>query len=145
MNQTISIDTIERLLEASPSRLVVMLYDEALKNLDTAVAAVERGDIETRCHAVNRAIEILCHMYATLDANQGGEIADKLAAVYRFVLSRLPRVNAANDAGPAREAIDLLTPMRQSWRELDERIEASLAAFQPVMPWPEAARTGMGA
>lgn len=145
MNQTISIATIERLLEASPSRLVVMLYDEALKNLELAIAAIERGDIETRCHAVNRAIEILCHMYATLDAHQGGEIADKLAAIYRFVLSRLSRINAANDAEPAREAIKLLAPMRKSWFELDERIEASLAAFPPITATHDAARAGMQA
>jgi flagellar protein FliS len=145
MNQTISIVTIERLLDASPSRLVVMLYDEALKNLEVAIAAIERDDIEARCHAVNRAIEILCHMYSTLDAQQGGEIANKLAAIYRFVLSRLPRVNAANDAEPAREAIGLLAPMRKSWCELDERIEASLAAFPPIMAIPGATDAAMGA
>ena len=145
MNQTISVATIERLLEASPSRLIVMLYDEMLKNLETAVDAIERGDIETRCDAVNRAIEILCHLFLTLDTQQGGEIADKLAAIYRFVLARLPRVNTANDAAPAREAILLLAPVRASWRELDERIEASLAASESLMSRPGAAVAAMGA
>ena len=113
MNKTISIDTIERLLDASPSRLVVMLYDEILKNLEVAIDAVERGDIEMRCVAINRAIEIVSHLCLTLDAEQGGEIADKLGAVYCFVLTRLPRVNVSNDAEPAREAIRLLAPMRE--------------------------------
>jgi flagellar protein FliS len=145
MNQTLSIATIERILEASPSRLIVMLYDEALKNLETAVAATERGDIETRCHTINRAIEIVCHLYLTLDTDQGGEIADKLGAIYRFVLARLPRVNVTGDAEPAREAIRLLTPMRASWCALDERIEASVAASEPVTMQPTAAVAAMGA
>ena len=145
MNQTISITTIERLLEASPSRLVVMLYDETLRNLETCIAAIERGDIETRCVSVNCAIEILCHLFLTLDTREGGEIADKLASIYRFVLSRLPRVNPANDAEPAREAIRLLTPMRASWRELDERIEASIAASESLASQPATASVAMGA
>jgi flagellar protein FliS len=145
MNQILSIATVERILEASPSRLVVMLYDEALKNLETAVAAIERDDIETRCHAVNRAIEIVCHLYLTLDAEQGGEIAEKLGAIYRFVLARLPRVNVANDAEAAHEAIRLLTPMRASWSELDERIEASVAASESTMTQPMASVAAMGA
>jgi flagellar protein FliS len=139
------IATVERILDASPSRLIVMLYDEALKNLETAVAAIESGDIETRCHAINQTVEIICHLYLTLDAQQGGEIAEKLGAVYRFVLARLPRVNVTNDADPAREAIRLLTPMRASWRELDERIEASVAASESLMLQPSAARAAMGA
>jgi flagellar protein FliS len=145
MNQTLPIATVERILEASPSRLIVMLYDEALKNLDTAVAAIERGDIETRCHAINRSIEIVCHLYLTLDSAQGGEIAEKLGAIYRFVLARLPRVNVTNDVETAREAIRLLTPMRASWCELDERIEASVAASESLALQPMAAVAAMGA
>ena len=145
MNQTLSIATVERILDASPSRLIVMLYDEALKNLETATAAIERGDIETRCHAINRTVEIVCHLYLTLDTQQGGEIAEKLGAIYRFVLARLPRANVANDAEPAREAIRLLTPMRASWCELDARIEASAAASESLMAQPMAARAAMGA
>ena len=145
MNQTLPIATVERILEASPSRLIVMLYDEALKNLEAAVTAVEIGDIETRCHTINRAIEIISHLYLTLDTDQGGEIADKLCAIYRFVLARLPRVNVTNDPAAAREAIRLLTPMRASWRELDERIEASVAASEAIMANPMVAAPAMGA
>lgn len=132
MNQTVAIETIEELLDASPSRLVVMLYDETLARLEAAVAAVERGDIESRCIAVNKAIEIVCHLHVTLDTEQGGEIAAKLADLYRFLLARLPAVNVHNDAEPARLAIRLLTPMRNSWTELDERIRESVAAAESL-------------
>jgi flagellar protein FliS len=122
-----------------------MLYDETLRNLETCISAIERGDIETRCISVNRAIEILCHLFLTLDTREGGQIADKLASIYRFVLSRLPRVNTANDAEPAREAIHLLSPMRASWRELDERIEASIAATLSPISSSNATSVAIGA
>jgi flagellar protein FliS len=138
MKQTISIDTIEQLLEASPSRLIVMLYDETIRRLEAAIEAVASGDIEMRCSSVNRAIEIVCHLYLTLDLEQGGDVAEKLSAIYRFLLGRLPRVNLDNDAEPAREAIRLLAPVRQSWTELDDRIEASIAASQALVERPGA-------
>jgi flagellar protein FliS len=132
MNQTIAIETIEELLDASPSRLIVMLYDEVLARLEAAVAAVEHGDIEARCVSVNKAIEIICHLCVTLDSEQGGEIAEKLGNLYRFLLARLPAVNVLNDAEPARAAIRLLTPVRNSWTELDERIQESVAAAEAL-------------
>jgi flagellar protein FliS len=136
MNRTISVDTIERLLDASPSRLVVMLYDEAIASCEAAIAAIGRGDIETRCHSVNRALEIVCHLHATLDLRQGGEIAEKLAGLYRFAMARLAMVNATNDPEPARQAIGLLAPVRASWRALDDRIETSAAAMEAMFAPP---------
>ncbi len=127
MNPTIDLATIERLLDASPSRLVVMLFDEAEKNLSAAIEAIEAGDIETRCTSANKAIDVICHLYTTLDFEQGGPIAAQLGELYRFLMRRLALVNVRNDAAPAREAIALLAPLRDAWREVDERIEASIA------------------
>ncbi len=140
MSATIELATIERLLDASPSRLVVMLFDEAETSLAAAIDAVAADDIEGRCAAVNRAIDIVCHLYETLDFEQGGAIAEQLGALYRFVMRRLALVNVRNDAGPAHEARTLLAPLGAAWREIDERIEASvayaeaMAAAPPVAP-----------
>ncbi len=127
MTATIDLATIEHLLDASPSRLVVMLFDEAEKSLAAAIDAVAAGDIEARCAAANKAIDIVCHLYMTLDFEQGGAIAEQLAALYRFLMRRLALVNVRNDAAPAREAMALLAPLRDAWRAIDERIEASIA------------------
>jgi flagellar secretion chaperone FliS len=127
MNGTIDLATIERLLDASPSRLLVMLFDEAERSLEAAIDAIARGDIEARCAAANKAIDIICHLYMTLDFEQGGAIADQLGTLYRFLMRRLALVNVRNDADPAREAIALLAPLGKAWRDVDERIEASIA------------------
>lgn len=115
------------LSDASPSRLIVLLYDEAIEKLETAVDAMDRGDIELRCHAVNRAYEIVSELLMSLDMEEGGEIAQQLASLYRFILVELPVVNMRNDPTPAQNAIKLLLPVRESWAALDERIEASVA------------------
>ncbi len=114
----------DEILRANPSRMVVMIYDETLAALNLAIAAIENDDIETRCNAVNSASELVAALYLCLDLDQGGEVAENLSHLYGFILRRLPGVNIHNDPEFAEEAIRLLTPLRDSWFELDSRIMA---------------------
>lgn len=127
MFQSMSRESLEEISRAFPSRLVVMMYDAAIKSLEDAVAAIGRGDIEARYNATAQTAEIISQLYLALDMEQGGEIALGLSGVYNFILSHLPLVNFDNDAAIAEQAITLLRPIRESWQTLDERIQASVA------------------
>ncbi len=122
------------LLAKSPASMIVFLYDETIANLRTAIEAVNRNDIETRCNSVNMAYEFLATLYNCLDEKQGGEVAGNLGKLYSFLMARLSRINLYNDAQVAVDAIQLLEPLRRSWSELDSQIarpnrnEASLHA-----------------
>jgi flagellar protein FliS len=127
MYQTISKETLEELCQDFPSRLVVMLYDEAIASLEAAIEAVGRGDIEARFNATAHTAEVISQLYLALDMEQGGVIAENLSAIYNFVLGQLPELNFRNDPAVAEQAIMLLRPIRDSWFELDERIRAGVA------------------
>lgn len=120
------IEDLERVNEAFPSQLIVMLYDEAIKGMADAIDAIGRGDIEARCKAATCTAEIVSQLYLSLDMEQGGEIAESLAGLYNFVLTRIPAINFANDVHAAEQIVALLTPVRDSWRALDERIRAAV-------------------
>jgi flagellar protein FliS len=113
---------LEDMLAATPSRMVVMLYDEAIGALRTSVMAIASGDIECRCNCVTSALEIVGHLYLCLDEDQGGKVAQNLSSIYGHIISRLPTVNLYNDAEAAEESIQLLETLRDSWIELDARI-----------------------
>jgi flagellar protein FliS len=122
MALTITSETYrDELLQASPSRMVVMCYDETLQALETAMDAIERGDIEGRFNAVAVATELLCTLFLCLDMEKGGDIAENLGRIYEYILKSLPRINLYDDAEPAEQAIRLLAPLRESWLELDGR------------------------
>ena len=108
-------------MTASPAKLVSMLYDKVTLSLKEAIAAIEAGEVEARWRANARAMEILSHMWSTLDVEKGGEIAQNLESLFSFMLARLPEVDLRNDPEPAREVISLLEPLRESWRELAKR------------------------
>lgn len=123
MTQHIKLDSIpEELRMASQSRLVVMMYDEIIDALDRAIAAAEAGAIQDRCNAITEAMELVAQLALSIDLEQGGEIAENLAQIYKFILAHLPWVNLRNDPAPARETLTLIRPLRDAWLQLDARI-----------------------
>ncbi len=121
----------QEIMTASPARLVAMLFDRAIASLNEAIEAIKAGDIERRWNANRRAIEVVAHLAMTLDMEKGGQIAQNLDQLYRFVLSLLPQIDLRNDVRPAEDAIRILEPLRVSWHELSGQ-GAGQGAGQPA-------------
>ena len=109
---------------ARPTEVVVMLYNEAILSLSAAIKAMQQNDIEERCNRVNVVTEIIGTLHMSLDLEQGGDIADQLGQLYRFILAQLIRVNIHSDAESAAKIIDMLLPLRDAWQEVDQRVAA---------------------
>ena len=129
-------------MTASPAKLVSMLYDKVSLSLKEAISAIEAGEVEARWRANARAMEILTHMWSTLDVEKGGEIAKNLDSLFSFMLSRLPEVDMRNDPEPAREVIALIEPLRESWRELARREMAPSTGGHTQQPGGNQADSG---
>ncbi len=108
----------QRVMTSDPVTLVAMLYDKAVLCLKAAVQAIHKDETETRWKNSHRAQEIINHLFMTLDLEKGGEIASNLEALYAYMLRRLLDVDVKNDARAAEEVIELLEPLRASWKEL---------------------------
>lgn len=130
INQTNSISE----LSATGTRLVVLMYDGAIGALNKALDAIEAGDLEGRCKAVNMAMDILTQLCLALDHEQGGQIAGNLSDLYRFMIARLVRTNLLNDPQPTRDVLRLLESLYSAWRTLDEQISAGYVAVIAAKP-----------
>lgn len=113
-----------QLMSASPARMVVMVYDQAITSLTRVISAIENKDIEARWRANQNASECIWELLSALDEDAGGEIAEYLDRLYRFMIRRLLDVDQRNDAQPAKDVIGLLEPLRDSWRELAAQMES---------------------
>jgi len=131
----------QQVMTASPAKLVFMLYDRAILSLREAIRAIEMGEVERRWKANNRAIEILTHLWATLDTKNGGEIAKNLDSLLPFITRQLTQVDLKNDPVPAGEAIKLLEPLRDAWKEISQ--SQGIAASQR-QPQASSSQTGPG-
>lgn len=111
----------QQVMTASPVELVALLYDKAIVSLREAVQAIEAGDVNGRWRANNKATEIVTHLANTLDHQNGGEVAQNLERLYRYMLDRLFEVDMKNSAEAAADVIGLMEPLRDSWRQLAEQ------------------------
>ena len=117
-------------MTASPAQLIAMLYERAIRALHDAVDAIRAGEIEKRCEANKKAVEIIAHLAMTLDMERGGQIAENLQHLYRFMLQQLVNVDVRNDPKPAQDVIGLLEPLRDSWQELSKGEQPAAQALR---------------
>jgi flagellar protein FliS len=107
---------------ASPQRLIIMLYEGALKAIFSAKAAIARRDVAAKGEALSKAISIIDQGLApALDLESGGEIAQNLLALYDYILMRLLQANLKNDVHSLDEAGRLLSELKQAWEILEQR------------------------
>ena len=69
---------------ATPLQLVVMLYDGAIVNAQRAIEAIRSGNVEQKSQAVDKTLAIVGELQATLDMEQGGDIARNLNSLYTY-------------------------------------------------------------
>ena len=104
--------------------LVLMLYRGGIKFLNSAVAALERQEIEQAHNALVRAQDIVRELRTTLDAGRGGELATELERLYLYCEERLLEANLHKDPKAAIEVRVLLQELAAAW----EGVKSNAAA-----------------
>lgn len=114
---------------ASPHELVLMLYDGALTSIASASLHMRAGNIAAKGETISKAIEIIDNgLKACLDYRSGGELAERLGALYEYMSSRLLHANLRNDSAALDEVSGLLRELKGAWQE----ISADSAAVSPT-------------
>jgi len=109
---------------ASPERLMVLLFQAALRHMRSGIAALEAGKPSEAGHALGKASDIVIELHASLDRSKAPELCEQLAEVYRFVCRRLGDATLSRDARVAREAERAFAPIADAF----EQAVASLSA-----------------
>ena len=64
---------------ASPLGLIVILYDELIRNIRKAQRAFEAGNVEQRSNSLRHALEVVGYLHSILNFERGGDVARNLA------------------------------------------------------------------
>jgi flagellar protein FliS len=118
-----------RIRTASQGQLIVMLYDEAVKQLDIALETVAAA--KTKPHAIeryNKAVvktqEIITELMASLDFDVGGDIAKNLFSLYNWFNRELLQANISKDEPRIRAVRDMMNDLRSAWQEISAKHSA---------------------
>src|SRR6476469_5879619 len=122
--------TESSILTAPPERLVVMLYDGAIRFLKQAAAAERNGHPQLFLERLRRGEAIIDELNVTLDMAQGGDVAARLRSIYLFCKRHLVEAHLKRDASHVDEVVRLLTDLRESWQQL--AAQGASGAGQPA-------------
>jgi len=104
---------------ANPHKLILMLFEGALVSIASARAMIDQQRIPEKGQAITRAIDIITNgLRASLDLAQGGEIAQRLDALYEYMCMRLLHANLRNDKAALTEVASLLGEIKGAWEEI---------------------------
>ncbi|QEE60178.1 flagellar export chaperone FliS [Salinibacterium sp. dk2585] len=119
----------EAILNASPARLLTMLYDRLILDLQRAEIAQDIEDWESASTHLLHAQDILAELTSSLKVDEW-DGAEGLLGVYTFATKALVFANIHRDVESTRVCITLLEPLRQTWHEA--AAQAPTAAAPPV-------------
>jgi len=115
--------------DASPHRLIAMLFDGLFGALAQAQGALETGEREIKARALSRAVRILDEgLKAGLNLEVGGPLAQQLSELYAYSSLRLTQANLHDDLEAILEVRKLLQPVREAWGAIAPQVESNPVA-----------------
>jgi len=109
---------------ASAERLVVIVFEQLVVNLERARIAMERNDIELRVTSLRRARGLVGELLATLDFEKGGPLATQLADLYQFMLYELVDIGQRKDVATLRKLVNIATSLRDGFTTAAQSVSA---------------------
>ncbi len=115
-----------QVMTANQGRLVVLLYDGAIRFINQALEGLEEKPrlYDRISNSIIRAQDIVAELMVSLDFDSGGAIAKNLFSLYLYMNRRLLDANIRKDAEPLREIRHLLSELRSAWAQVAGKRQA---------------------
>lgn len=103
---------------SSQERLIIMMYEGAIKFTTMAIQSIDEGDIAGQGKYISKTHDIISELSLALDIEKGGEIALRLESLYQYMLSQLTIANIKSDRRILENIIKILSPLNNAWEQL---------------------------
>lgn len=126
--QKTSIETVAK------DKLLIMLYDGAIKNINTAKKAINEKDINLAHQKIIKTEDILVELMSTL--NMDYEVSLGLFALYEYLIHQLAQANYKKDISLLEEVEEFLVDLRKTWAEAIKSVKSAPADVAAVVEAP---------
>lgn len=109
---------------ASQGRLVVLLYEGAIKNLNSAITLFDSDDkiktqnIEQFGIFIQKTQAIITELQVSLDMEKGGDISRNLMSLYVYFNEELMDVSINHNKSKLQFVLKMLNELVESWRTI---------------------------
>ena len=112
-----------QVLTATQGKLILMLYDGAVKNINQACEYLKEKHrkYDQISSIILKAQDIVAELMVSLDFENGGEIAKNLFDIYMFMNRQLLEGNIRKDEKILGSVRKMLLELRSAWAQIAEK------------------------
>ena len=103
---------------ANQGKLIVMLYDGAIKFLNIALDNLDLKTYDVVNNNIIKAQDIVTELLLSLNMEEGGEISQNLFNLYMYFKKQLLEANIKKDGEILKQVIKLLKELRDAWDQI---------------------------
>ena len=112
---------------ATPTRMIVMLYDGAIRFLSQSLPAMRAKKYDRQSEYIGKAQAVISYLRDTLDFSAGGAVAGHLDSMYLGLFNTLTEANIHDKPELIETAIEALRELREAWVEVDRQCQTRKA------------------
>ena len=115
----------------SQEKLILMLYDGAIKFLNIAMAGLEDKKFDVVNNNLIKVQRIFTELMISLNMDVG-EIAQNLYSLYQYMYDKLVEANIKKDKVPMEEVLEMLISLREVWERAIQEVSLKGAQISPA-------------
>ena len=105
---------------ASKGKLVVMLYDGIIRNLDIAIEAIPEKHFDVANSSILKAQDIISELIMALNM-KAGDFSNKLLNIYTFLNTKLIDANMRKDVKPLKFVRKMVSELWDAWKQVTKK------------------------
>jgi len=126
---------------AGPVRLVILLYDRLILDLNRAVEAMQTGDVEKRVEQVNHAMLILQQLEGSLESEQDPVGASIQSQFYSITRAKILEAHIKSSVEIFKQQVALFQDVRLAWETVEKADESQGTGGSPTVALEQAPRS----
>lgn len=107
---------------SNQGKLILMMYDGAIKNAKMALKCLEMRDISGRGIHILKAHEIINELSLSLDQEKGQQVAKRLETLYQFMMKQLTLANVKGEPKPLESVILIMSTLKEAWEQIIQKV-----------------------
>jgi flagellar protein FliS len=115
-------------------KLIVMLYEGAVKFLQIAKQKLAEGDYALKGVYIAKAQDIVSELNNCLDMKAAPDIAQNLRSLYNYIFRQLNEANIERSSEKIDTCIGILEELGKAWQEIASRPQVAVAGEASSRP-----------
>ena len=118
-----SMQTETKVADASPHRLIQLLFEGALERLAQAKGAMQQKQWARKGELISKAVAIIGGLQGSLVEAGDGELTANLDSLYDYMIRRLTQANLQNDSEILDEVANLIGEIKGAWDAIEAEVK----------------------